>query len=650
MLEGAIPLRKAAAEARHTLVGMAAARFGLPSSRLQVTDGVVSDTSNPATKITYGELIGGKRFNVTMKVTSSVPNVEQGAEVNDLTGQATLKTPDQYKIIGKPIPRVDIPAKVTGSSTRIENLRLPGMVHGRVVLPPNMGAKLVSVDGFNRRPPGLIRVLARGNFVGIVAEQEWQAIQAAQTLKVTWSPGPGVPAAGSGDLYQALRRAPATGTAVRRNIGNVDAAYAGAVKTLTADYHYPMSLHGMLGPNCAIASYEGGRMTIWAGTQHPPQTRADVAAVAGIPRENVRVIWHESSGTYGRLGIDDAATGAALLSHAVGKPVRLQWSRQQEHTWSPMMPPHTYTLRAGLDASGKIVAYDGHGWTWSTTDIKNDLTSILLGIAPPPTTTFAGTYRVSGGGDVSNYSLANERLTSHGVANMYRGNYVRAPSRIQVNFAGESFMDELAAAIGADPVQFRLSHMTDPRGIRVVQEVAKAANWETRPSPARTASDASPVVKGRGMSFVSGQKTSYCAMVAECEVTRKTGKVRVTRLTVALDAGIVINPDAIRSQVEGASLYALSRAMHEEVTFTGEGKITSSDWSKFPILRFMEVPDIEISLINQRDLQPGGVGEIPNTLPPAAVGNAIFDATGVRVRQVPLTPPRSRAALAAGGK
>jgi CO/xanthine dehydrogenase Mo-binding subunit len=341
------------------------------------------------------------------------------------------------------------------------------------------------------------------------------------------------------------------------------------------------------------------------------------------------------------LGIDDAAVAAAYLSQQLGAPVRVQLTRGQEHTWEPLQPPSTFSLRAGVDASGKIVAWDHQEWTWGY--VGDELPAMLIprgkiaAEAPPHV-------RPPGGGEKSAYAFENARVVGNAVAPLLRGLYMRSPGRIQVNFAGEQFMDEIAAATHQDPIAFRLRHIADERTAAILNEVAKAAGWQSRPSPGPGARSGARIARGRGVSVVANQRSTWIATVAEVEVDRQTGNVRVTRITSAVDPGLIVNPDGLRAQIEGATIYATSRALKEEVTYD-RSKLTSADWLSYPILRFTEVPRIEIALVNRPNEPAGGIGEPPNTTPPAAIGNAIFDATGVRIRALPYTPERVKAAL-----
>ena len=651
--QGALPVRNAAAQARATLVGLASAKLGVPVSQLSVSDGVVS-TANGSAKVGYGELIGGKLFNVKMTVTGPTAYNGQSTNVN-VTPTAPLKDPAAYKIVGTSVPRVDIPAKVTGTFTYTQNIAVPGMVHARMVLPPAVGAyprmvpKLVSAK-FTKQPPAGAQLVVKGNFVAVVADDEWKAIQARTLVDAKWADDPAVK--NLGNYYASLRSSPnnefnlADSVTVR---GNVDAALAAAgSKAVTARYDYPQQIHGLIGPSVAIASYDRakGSMLIWAGSQNLVQTRADVAQMLGIPLDDIRVLYTEQSSLFGRGGVDDVAPAAALLSHELGKPVRVQWMRQDEQAWSPHQPGRTHDLRGAVDGGGKISAWQEESWgiraRW---DQGWPLPWLLLGTAKPVD---AGS---SGATGTPSYVIANQRNVSHSVDPLTRPMYMRTVAGTQQTFVQESFMDELAAAAGADPIAFRVKHLdpaaaTTPRALAVLQEVQRRSGWQTRPSPAGASSDT--VVRGRGVAL-SPAAACCIANVAEVEVNRKTGVVKVTRFFAAAELGTtLVNPDGVKNQLQGGSIMGLSRALKEETRF-GKDSVRSTDWVSYPILRFTDMPTMLdlVVLTSAPSIPGGGIGEPSSIAVPAAIGNAIFDATGVRLRSIPFTPARVRAALKA---
>jgi CO/xanthine dehydrogenase Mo-binding subunit len=659
LVNGVKPLRHAAAQARAVLLGLASTKLGVPVAQLSVSNGVVSGGGS---SVSYGDLIGGRHFNTTVKVLSSGSTI-------DIQGTARVKDPSQYKLVGKSLPAMSIPDKVTGTFTYIQNVHVPGMVHARLVLPPSVGAHLVSVDGFRKKPEGLVKVVVKGDFVAVVTEQEWQAIEAMSLLKTTWKERNTLP--GSGDVFEYLRTTPPFKSTLVGSNGNVDTALAAAPRQFSAQYNYPGNIHGLIGPQCAVADVQGSQCTLLTPTQVPFSTQAAVGTMLGIPTTNVHVVYVEGSGQYGRGGMDDAGVAAAFISQQIGKPVRVQLMRQQETGWGPSFPPSAFTFRAGVDSTGQIVAWDHVETAWGTNSLELPL---QLAASADVTTTGGPSNRPPGGGDVATYGFANFRQVGNSVPVLLRGIYMRSPGRIQVNFAGEQFMDEIASATGQDPIQFRLRHLADntdiytlasikPRMQAVLQAAQQVSGWDTRPSPGPGAKSSDRVVSGRGIAIVASQRSSYVANVAEVEVDKKTGRVYVKQMHVIVDAGQIVNPRAIEAQITGATLYATSRALKEQMVFD-KSKVTSVDWVTYPIMRFLEVPEqIDVTLLDQPNLSPvgsfdnggmgsfvnSGIGEPPNTVPPAAIGNAIFDATGVRIRQAPFTPARVRAALKSAG-
>ncbi|PYS00018.1 MAG: xanthine dehydrogenase family protein molybdopterin-binding subunit [Acidobacteria bacterium] len=621
---GQQPLIRAAAEARRVLLAQAANRLGAPVETLSVQDGIVSVQGNPSKKISYAEIIGNKRFNTRLK--ASIPPDNRGTM---LEGTAPIKT-GNFKLVGKSIPRVDVPEKVAGTWPYVHNVRIPGMVHGRVVFPSAPGATLITIDEDSvRGVPGVIKVVRKGNFVGVVAEREEQAIQAARQLRVTWSEGTRLPR----DKHEWLRNAKKIKTEDTSR-GDVVAGLAKAVKTIRATYKTPIQNHGMIGPSCAVADVRDGQATFWSGSQWIQGNRRDLAAMLGLPLEKVRGVWLEASGSYGRLACDDAAPQAALLSQAVGRPVRVQWMRQDEHAWAPMSPPTLADMQAGLDAQGKITAFVLEGWSpsHSSGESGNSVAWRLVGGNP-------GHTRLSGGLGGHAYDFENDRTTMHYVEELLRAIYMRGPGSYQTCFAIETFMDELAAAANADPVEFRLRHLKDPDSIAVIEAVAKNSGWQTAPPYSKKISNRRGTATGRGISnATTGRKA---AVVADVEVNLETGKVRVTKAVIAVTCGRIINPEGMRHQLQGGLIQGLSRSLMEEIKLD-QTRVTDSDWLSYPILRFPEIPEIETILIDRPDSEPDGVGETASIPAAAAIGNAIFDATGVRLREVPFTPFRLR--------
>ncbi len=526
---GGNPVRHAAAEARHLLLGMASTRLGAPPDQLTVRDGVVSRTDDPSKSVSYGDLIGGRRFDVTLKSAGA------GFFV-DIVGGAQPKSPSQYKIVGTSVPRIDIPDKATGRFTYIVDVRVPGMLHGRVIRPAPPGASFLSVDPQSVQGA---RVVRKGNFVGVVAETEWAAIQAAQDLKVTWSSSKMAWPA-MANLYKAMWALPVHSRHVLTQQGDVDAAMASSARTIEARYEWPFISHAMMGPSCAVVDVRNGGATVWTSSQHPIQLQDGLAELLRLPRNKVHVIWVEGSGSYGRPGPDDAAGDAALLSQAVGRPVRVQWMRADETAWAPKGPPIVVAVKAGLSDKGEMVAWDyvardfsGRGISPQPSRASNLLPGHLIGFPADNIDEPANLQET--------YTFANKRKVGEVVpwlqeASPLRTSYLRAPGQVGATFGGESFIDEVAAALRVDPVAFRLLYIKEPRAIAVVQAAAKQAGWVSRSSP-RPKLSRSGLVVGRGVAYAPRGNTRV-ATVAEVEVNQATGQVHVTRLVTAHEAWV----------------------------------------------------------------------------------------------------------------
>lgn len=612
---GGFALRQASAEARQALLEMASDRLDAAIDELTVRDGVIRVSHHPDRTITYAELLGGKKFQ------------------RRITLKAPLKRPEEYRIVGQPIPRVDLPRKISGAASFIHDVRLPGMLHARVVRPPSPGAKLVSID--EGSVPG-VRVVHLGNFVGVVAEREEQAVRAAQQLKVTWRETAHWPK--QADLYIYIRSQPATDNVLVEE-GKVDAAFKRAATRLTATYAQPFQAHASIGPSCAVADVQAERAVIWSNSQGVHPLRGAIAELLKMPPEQVQIIHTEGAGSYGHNGSDDAAADAAILSQAVGQPVRVQWSRRDEFTWEPYAPAMVMEVSGGLDRQGQVIAWEYEVWTPSHTNRPRGKNQLLAGQL-----IYGG--RSSrpqwfGGGDrnaPTNYDFANQRVVAHWLAGLpLRISSMRTLGGAANTFANESFMDELAAAARIDPLEFRLRHLTDPRAVAVLQAAAQQAGWGT-PLPAGV---------GRGLAFAQYEnEVAYVATVAQVHVDALSGATRVQRIVTAHDCGLIINPDGLRNQIEGNVLQSLSRALYEEVTFDAS-HITSVDWDTYPILKFSDVPDVDVVLINHPDQRAVGAGEPATITTAPAIANAIFHATGARIRQIPFTPQRVKAITSA---
>ncbi len=623
---GGVEIRRAAATARQALVRLAAERLGHPAEELSVADGVIRPkTGGPGVR--YGDLVGGQRF--ALKVDAKAP-IKQVAE---------------YRLVGKALPRPDLPAKITGRHLYVHDLTVPGMLHARVIRPPAVRAELRSVDESSIASIPGARVVRIENFLAVVAESEWSAVRAARQLRAVWAPTPTLPEQAA--LFAELRRGPAVRDEVTVNRGDAREGFGRGRRTLAATYEWPMQTHGSMGPSCAVADVKPDRATIWTASQATHRFQPTFARILGLPRDKVRLIYLDGAGCYGMNGHDDAAADAALLSKAFGRPVRVQWSREDEHGWDPKGPPQLLDIRGALDERGEVVAWDTEAWLpLATARLPNVplLAPQAAGIEQP---LGLSTGLISQNIDPP-YDFPNVRGVVHWLRDApLRPSNIRAPGKVANSFAVESFVDELAAAAGQDPLAFRLAHTKNPRGVEVLRRVGQRMAWAPRPSP--RASDAgAPVVTGRGVAYVHYKHAeNHVAIGMEVAVERATGRVRVTRIVCAHDCGLMINPDCVTNQIEGNIVQTLSRTLFEEVTFD-RFRVTSVDWASYPILTFPDVPALEIDLVDRPGEPPLGVGEASSTPVPAALANAIFDASGVRLRSVPLTAEKLRAALRGG--
>jgi CO/xanthine dehydrogenase Mo-binding subunit len=637
-------LAQACATAREALKKLASTRLAVSADQLDIKDGVVSVKSNASQRVTYGELIGGKKFNLALDTA------------------AKRKPASEWTILGKPIPRFDIPAMATGQFEYVHNVRVAGMLHGQVVRPPSIGASVKSVDESSvKNLPGAVKVVVKKNFVGVVAEKPWQALQAAAKLKVEWTAGTALP--NQAGFHDFMRNQTQTRDTFQVKAKDVDEKLSAASKVVKATYRYPYQMHGSFASSCAVADVQSGSATIWSATQAVFPLRSSAAMVLGLRAQDVHVIFKMGSGCYGCNSADTVSYDAAILSQAVGKPVRMQLSRKDEMISENYGYAFLLEEKAGVGADGTILAWDHEAWSPvygnrpGANQPGNVLTGLLAGFEPaafaerspaPEPANFANnsnatpSYYRGGTGTVSSV-----RVLTHNIRSPFFTGPLRSPERLQNTFAHESFMDEIATAVAADPVAHRLKHLSDARLIDVVKAAAKAANWDTRPSP-KSGNRRTGIASGRGISCVLYEgDNGYCAMVAEVDVNQDTGVVSVRRLVIAEDCGPISNPDGLRNQLEGAALQGMSRALLEEVTWDNS-KITSIDWRTYhPLFLGADIPKIETVLLNRTDVRANGAGETAVTVAPAAIANAIFDATGARVRDVPFTPERVKAALAA---
>lgn len=619
--KGGMQLRMAAATARAALLQLAAKHFGTEIADLTIEDGVITSKASQK-RVGFGALLGDGHF--ALKVDA----------------KAALKDPKSYKLVGKSVHRIDIPDKVTGAFTYMQDVRVPGMLHGRLIRPPAIGATLQSVDEGSIGDIKGARAVRVGNFLAVVADSEWAAIKAAQKLKAQWSDWQGLP--DQTKLFETVRATKVTHDDVTGKIGDAAAALQSPPKRIKASYDFAIHTHGSIGPSCAIAQFDKGKLICWSASQGPHKLREQLAHMFAMPQADVRVIYVEGSGCYGRNGHEDAAADAALLAQATGKPVRVQWSRADEHGWDPKGPPVVTDLEAGLDATGKVVAWSGEflmpdGAGGGVKLIAADLAGMPHEAQMAP-------------GNIINdtaipYAFPNISTVAHRLADTpLRPGWIRTPGRMQNTFANESFMDEIAATAGLDPLQFRIDSLTDPRGITLLKRLVEVAKWEGRPSGHKA--QQGDVVTGRGVSYVKYELVrTYVGVVADITLNRKTGDVRVTRVTVVQDCGQIINPDGVRNQIEGNVIQTTSRSLKEEVTFD-RSHVTSLDWASYPIIAFPEVPEVVIDLIDRPETAPWGVGEMSSAVIPSAIANAVYDAAKIRLRSVPFSSAKVRAALA----
>jgi nicotinate dehydrogenase subunit B len=626
-------LRMAGAEVRAMLVELAAAKLGVAANTLKVADGVIA--APDGRKVSYGELAA----TVDLK--------------REATAKAPPKPPAQHRIVGKSVPRIDIPGKMTGAAAFVQDVRLPGMLHGRIVRPPRYGAKLDSVDEARvKAMPGVVAVVRDGSFLGVVARREEQAINARLVLIETarWSGGPALPdPANLYDQLMALR-------SETRVISEKDAPVPADAKVLEATYRRPYQAHAAIAPSCALAEFKDGKLTVWTHSQGVYPLRATMARALGMQPRDIRCIHAEGAGCYGHNGADDVAFDVALLARAVqGRPVRLQWMRDDEFKWEPYGAAMTMKVK-GAVSGGRVVDWAFDVWSQSHNLRPGDPDGInLLGSwyladakKPGPARHAA---QPNGAGDrnaITRYDFPRQRTTHHLIMEQpVRTSAMRTLGAYANVFAIESFMDELAAAAGIDPVAFRLAHVKDERERAVIEAVAKAANWKPGESYQRSdgRGNASNVLRGRGIGYARYKTVAtYNAVIAEVEVNPRTGVVKVPRIWAAADAGQIINPDGLINQIEGGVVQSMSWTLMEQVRFDRNG-ILSEDWWNYPILTMPDVPKVETVLLNRPNERSLGAGEASQGPTAAAIANAFAAATGRRIRELPLTPERVRAAL-----
>jgi len=640
---GPAGVRQAAAEARLALLTMASAKLGVPVGSLTVADGVVSGGGQ---KVSYAELVGGKTFGLAQ------------------TGKAVPKPYTAYKVVGTSVPREGIPEKVFGKFTYTQDVKLPGMLHARVVRPPTLDSKLVRVDGFpgGKQPKDLVQVVQKGNYVAVVAKTEWGAIIGAQQLEVTWQTAPLPDWAGFNDALLTL--GPSTNQVIQdskfSNGLDVDAVLAATPDSnkVSATYKYPIQMHGSMGTSASTADVRANTATVWSSTQGIYALRSMLATALGMPAQNIHCIYVEGSGCYGQNKADDVSLDAAVISQMVGAPVRVQYTRADEHAWENYGQAYTIPITAAFSKTGntaKLTAWRRDAWTSSRGGRPgppaNMASGILMGFPETPqaqSTTLTPSQAlnsVDGSNSAPHYVVPAARLTNHTVRLAFLSGPLRSPARIQNTFANETIVDELAVLAGVDPVQFRLDNLQEPRLIDVIELTAQMAKWPARPSGSKIGTGR--YLTGMGFSAMRYEgNLGYNALAVQVTVDTKTGKVTVDHAWSAQDCGPAINPDGQRQQAEGCLMQGISRSLIEELRW-GPNGIRSRDWVTYPVIRFDHMPTFAFRVIDRRDQAAVGAGEVLITNAPAAIGNAIFDATGKRLRQVPFTPARVRAALAA---
>jgi CO/xanthine dehydrogenase Mo-binding subunit len=619
-------LRLACAEVRGMLVDLAAAKLAVPADSLTVTDGVIMTPDR--LKVAYGEIAGQLDLN------------------REATGKVAPKPASAHKIVGQSTPRLDIPSKVTGRISYVQDIFEAGMVHGRVVRPPRYGSTLESVDeAVVKSMPGVIKVVRDGAFLGVVAEREEQAVKAREALAkaAKWKLGPELP--DPANIHAYLKSLPSKDDVIGVKQG--PALASADNRTHEATYTKPYLAHGSIGPSCAMATFLNGRMIVWTHSQGVFPLRNELVKALKMPAKDIRCIHVEGSGCYGQNGADDVALDAALLARAVpDKPVRLQWMRDDEFAWEPYGAAMSMSVKASLNSDGHIADWQYELWsnTHSMRPESTDGTNVLAAwymAEPQPHGDPKGIPQPAGGGDRNSiplYDFPNQKIVHHFIPQMpIRVSALRTLGAYANVFAVECFMDEMAALAKADPVAFRLAHMKDPRARAVIEKVAAMANWKP--------GEAGNLGRGRGIGFAKYKNLAcYVACIADVEVDRASGKVRVAQVWAATDAGLVINPDGLKNQIEGGIIQSASWTLFEQVRFDKSG-IQSRDWASYPIMTMPDVPKVTVELINRPNERSLGAGEGSQGPAVAAIANAVAHATGKRLRDLPLDAGRVKAAL-----
>ncbi len=621
---GGMQIRQAAATARDYLITLGAQKLSADKAYCVAKDGTVTQAAG-GTAIPYGDLIGSRNFDLKVDP------------------KAAQKNPKDYSIVGLSVARLDIPDKVTGRHTYMHDFKIKGMLHARVVRPRAMKANLQAFNDWEcRKVKGYVGTIRKGNFLGVLARNEWAAIKAARVLDTTWSEWNGLP--DETKLWDYVRATKINKVEAQQKVGDSAAALPKAAKTLSASYDFAIHTHGSIGPSCSVAEFADGKLTVWSASQQTHLLRLQLARMLEMKPEDVRCIYIEGSGCYGRNGHEDAAADAALLAVAVGLPVRVQWMRADEHGWDPKGPPTLLDYKGGLDAAGKPLAWESNAYLPDRPkDIAVALVAAELANLPHEQSHPGNIHAALAIG----YAVPNVTASTSWLAETpFRPSWIRAPGRMQNSFGNESFLDEMAALAGADPFEYRVNLLSEGRALELMDRLKTAAAWKWQPRNQRAA-QTGDVVSGRGVSYIKYENVrTFVGMVADVEVNRKTGKVTVKKVTVAHDCGQIINPDGLKNQIEGNVIQTVSRTLLEQLKYD-RSAVTSLDWASYPIITYPDVPQVAIELLDRPNEKPWGAGEPTAALVPSAIANAIFDATGVRLRSVPFTPDKVLAGLKA---
>ena len=625
--QGGAELRKACATARAALVAKAVEKLNVPAAELVTVNGRVVAKADAAKAATYESLIASD--GLLLKVDA----------------KAVPKKHTEYAVVGKSIARVDIPGKVFGTFDYVHDFRVPGMLHARIIRPRDLGAKLISFDdSAAKKIKGFVQTVRKGDFLAVVANDEWASIKAMGAMKAVWSEGTGLP--DQATVFEHWRTRKVAKQDVTQTVGDAASALASAATKVKATYNFSVQTHASIGPSAAVADYKEGNLTVWTASQATHSLVDELAPITGLSKDKIRCVYLDGSGCYGRNGHEDAAADAALISMALGKPVRVQWMRLDETANAPKSPPRSMDMEAGLDANGNIAAWTGDFWialnhivAFKPLDFPL-LAAMETGL-PKPGNWVGFLFQNSGIG----YALPNIKVnTRHIEETFFRSAHLRSPGRIENSFANESFVDELAFAAKADPAEFRMRHLKDSRGQDVLRAATTRANWQPRVGT-HSAEKSGDVARGRGVTYLRyNNATTYVAAVVDVAVNTKSGEIAVERVVIAHDCGQIVNPDGVTNQIEGGVIQTVGRSLMEQVMWD-KTKVTSVDWATYPILRHTAAPHVDVVLIDRPGEPMWGAGEPTACSIPAAIANAVFNATGARLRTVPFTPERVLAAL-----